>query len=90
MVCGKLMPRPCPKLYLHLPRDNHKRHGYGIELQANGERYEGEWVKNQRHGRGVIRFANGRWRECEFSENERTKWIGEERIGGIRRGGTHK
>ncbi len=36
------------------------RHGHGVMMFTNGDRYEGEWRDGWRHGRGIFWFADGR------------------------------
>lgn len=35
------------------------KHGFGIASYANGDSYEGQFVRNKKHGTGVYSFANG-------------------------------
>ena len=30
--------------------------GYGVYIQYNGSRYEGEWLDDKQHGEGIERF----------------------------------
>ena len=62
-----------------------KRHGRGMELAKNGEKYDGDWVDNQKHGVGTYRWPNGRWRDGVWTRDKRIKWLTEERIGGVKR-----
>jgi len=40
-----------------------ERHGRGVTVWVNGNRYEGDWTDGKAHGRGTFHFANGD--ECE-------------------------
>ena len=44
-----------------------RRHGDGIIVFANGDRYEGNWKKNNIFGHGVFRFPNGDMMEGEWT-----------------------
>ena len=35
------------------------RNGYGVKNWINGDRYEGNWVKDIREGKGIFYWANG-------------------------------
>ena len=60
-------------------RRHGQRHGRGMELLRNGEKYDGDWRKNQKHGAATYRWPNGRWREGLWTEDKLLKWMTEER-----------
>lgn len=35
------------------------KHGKGKLTYANGDSYEGEWVRDTKHGKGTFTLANG-------------------------------
>lgn len=37
----------------------HKRHGEGNCVYANGDEYDGGWVRDQRHGHGTLKQKDG-------------------------------
>jgi len=45
--------------------ENSQRGGYGIWVDVNGDRYEGQWSKDKFHGFGTYYYANG----CEYEGN---------------------
>lgn len=42
------------------------KHGLGRFFYPNGDRYEGQWVRNEKQGRGTYFFANGDRYDGEF------------------------
>ena len=36
---------------------------------SNGDKYEGELLKDYRHGHGIYKFPNGDILECEWEHN---------------------
>lgn len=46
-----------------------KRHGYGVLIWRNGERYEGDWLGDMRMGQGTQFFKNGNKYIGHFSNN---------------------
>ena len=36
--------------------EGEKRHGYGRYFYLNGDKYEGQWVRNKREGKGTLTF----------------------------------
>lgn len=36
---------------------NDKRHGFGILVRANGDRYEGNWADDMKEGPGVYHYV---------------------------------
>ena len=49
---------------------NGKPHGRGVEIAANGNRYEGEWRDGKKHGRGVLTWADGNRYEGDFRNDK--------------------
>lgn len=41
------------------PNPNGKRHGKGVRVYANGNRYEGDWRDDRYHGKGTLSWATG-------------------------------
>eukprot|EP00948_MAST-09A_sp_MAST-9A-sp1_P003568 g3568.t1 len=48
------------------PHPTGKRHGKGIRVWSNGNRYEGDWVDDYMHGKGVYIFVEGGTYEGDF------------------------
>ena len=44
--------------------------GYGILYYNNGDRYEGEFKKNQRNGYGILFYVDGSIYEGKFKNNK--------------------
>jgi len=42
--------------------------GFGTHINANGERYEGDFVNGKRHGKGCVTFPNGDRQVGEWAE----------------------
>eukprot|EP00741_Cyanophora_paradoxa_P004225 tig00000789_g4103.t1 len=66
--------------YLGQWRDNLK-HGYGIQIEKNGNKYEGEWNRGRRHGQGtyyvcingkLVKRFEGHW--CDDTMQGRGKY----------------
>jgi hypothetical protein len=57
------MTRPDPSMsravYSGDQDDARGRHGAGVLMWPNGDRYEGHFERNNRHGQGTLRFSNG-------------------------------
>ncbi len=50
---------------------NDELHGQGVQVWANGERYEGSWKGGRRHDQGVYMWPNGDRYEGRWEENKR-------------------
>ena len=50
--------------------EGNKRHGRGIYVWANGDRYEGEWRDGKRTGWGTHTSANGKVKEGEWKNDK--------------------
>ena len=48
-----------PVTEAEFPRPNGFRHGFGIRVWCNGNKYEGQWADDRMEGRGVITKAEG-------------------------------
>lgn len=47
-----------------------RKHGKGVKVWANGDRYEGEWREDKQHGRGIYMWANGDRYEGEWKDGD--------------------
>jgi len=59
---------------------NGERTGHGMLILANGEKYDGGWLKNKMHGSGWWRHTNGKVRPGEWKEDKFLKWTGPEQF----------
>ena len=50
---------------------NDKRHGYGVYMFSNGDKYEGNWKNGKKHGYGVSTWYSGRKYEGDWQNNNK-------------------
>jgi hypothetical protein len=47
------------------------RHGIGLLIKNNGEKYQGEWVRDKRKGQGQMIYKDGSIYIGYFNDNKR-------------------
>lgn len=50
-------------------RKNDKKHGYGMESNADGSVYKGQFLEGKKHGKGSYSFPDGNLYIGEWVEN---------------------
>ena len=52
-----------------------QKHGKGVTIYANDDKYDGDWVNDKREGKGVMTYSNGNKYDGEWAKGHKVKGI---------------
>ena len=52
-------------------KNGRKKHGKGLMIYTNGEKYDGFWANDKKHGKGQMIYKNGDKYEGDWANDKR-------------------